>query len=32
LPIIIPYTGFVYRVLRGKVGEDAITGDSTAYY
>jgi cytochrome d ubiquinol oxidase subunit II len=32
LPIVIAYTGFVYRVLRGKVGEDAITGDSTAYY
>ncbi|HTT99689.1 MAG TPA: cytochrome d ubiquinol oxidase subunit II [Rhizomicrobium sp.] len=32
LPIILAYTGFVYRVLRGRVGEDAISGDSTSYY
>jgi cytochrome d ubiquinol oxidase subunit II len=32
LPIIIVYTGFVYRVLRGKVGEDAIDSDPTAFY
>ena len=32
LPIVLAYTGFVYRVLRGRVGEDAISGDSTSYY
>jgi cytochrome bd ubiquinol oxidase subunit II len=32
LPIVIAYTGFVYRVLRGKVGEDAIGNDPTAFY
>jgi len=32
LPIIIAYTGFVYRVLRGRVGEDAIGSDPTAFY
>ena len=32
LPIIIAYTGFVYRVLRGRVGEDTIGSDPTAIY
>ncbi len=32
LPIVLAYTGFVYRVMRGRVGEDAISGDSTSYY
>ena len=32
LPIVLVYTGWVYRVLRGKVGEDTIkSAGSTAY-
>jgi cytochrome bd ubiquinol oxidase subunit II len=32
LPIVLAYTGWVYRVLRGKVGEDTIkSAGSTAY-
>ena len=32
LPIIIAYTGFVYRVLRGRVSEESIAGDSGGHY
>jgi cytochrome d ubiquinol oxidase subunit II len=32
LPIVLVYTGFVYRVLRGRVGADAIADDPTAHY
>jgi cytochrome d ubiquinol oxidase subunit II len=32
LPIIIAYTGFVYRVLRGRVSEETIAGDSAGHY
>ncbi len=32
LPIIIAYTGFVYRVLRGRVSEESIAGDSASHY
>jgi cytochrome bd ubiquinol oxidase subunit II len=32
LPIILAYTGFVYRVLRGRVSEETIAGDSGGHY
>jgi cytochrome d ubiquinol oxidase subunit II len=32
LPIILAYTGFVYRVLRGRVSEENIAGDSGGHY
>jgi cytochrome d ubiquinol oxidase subunit II len=32
LPIVIVYTGFVYRVLRGRVSEETIAGDSAGHY
>ncbi|WP_340648364.1 cytochrome d ubiquinol oxidase subunit II [Pseudoxanthomonas winnipegensis] len=31
LPIILAYTAWVYRVLRGKVGDDALTRNPNAY-
>lgn len=32
LPIVIAYTGFVYQVLRGRVSEESIAGDSGGHY
>ena len=32
LPIIIAYTAWVYRVMRGPVSAEDIAGDSHAYY
>jgi cytochrome d ubiquinol oxidase subunit II len=32
LPLVIAYTGWVYRVLRGPVSAEDIAGDSHAHY
>ncbi len=32
LPLIILYTGWVYRVLRGPVSDESIAGDSAGHY
>ncbi len=32
LPLVIAYTGWVYRVLRGPVSAETIAGDSHAHY
>jgi len=32
LPLVIAYTGWVYRVLRGPVSAEDIAGDSYAHY
>ncbi len=32
LPVVLAYTGFVYRVMRGRVSEESIAGDSAGHY
>ena len=32
LPLVIAYTGWVYRVLRGPVSAEDIAGNSHAHY
>ncbi len=31
MPIVLAYTGWVYRVLNGKVTDDAVTANPNAY-